>query len=281
MSEESDWKQKYLNDPRTNEELVDLALKEEDGDARWDLVTILIHRDPQKIFETAKHLCESKSSNEIKLGADLLGQLSKPDNVFHEESLSILFRIVDEETDANVLQSATVALGHLDNIRAVEHLVKLKNHPSEDVRHGVVFGLLTYEDERAIAALIELSKDEDDDVRSWATFGLGTQIDTDTPEIRDTLFARVEEGGDDNKDEIRGEAFVGLARRGDKRVIEPLLKELTSDSVGKLAVEAAKEIADSRLLPALLSLKEWWDVDKELLDEAILACQSESKAESN
>ncbi len=108
-----------------------------------------------------------------------------------------------------------------------------------------------------------------------------SQIDTDTQEIRDALFARVEEGDDDDKEEIRGEAFVGLARRGDKRVIEPLLRELMSDSVGSLAIEAAKEIADSRLLPALLSLKEWWDVDKELLDEAILACESESKAESS
>ncbi len=111
-------------------------------------------------------MCESKSSNEIEPGADLLGQLSKPDCGFHEESLSILFRIVDEEVDTNVLQSATVALGHLGDIRAVDHLVKLKNHASEDVRHGVVFGMLTHEDERAIATLIELSKDEDDDVRS-------------------------------------------------------------------------------------------------------------------
>jgi len=44
LSERNEKKKKYLNEQRTTEELVDLVLKEEDGDVRWDLVTILIHR---------------------------------------------------------------------------------------------------------------------------------------------------------------------------------------------------------------------------------------------
>ncbi len=71
-------------------------------------------------------------------------------------------------------------------------------------------------------ALIELSADSDFDVRNWATFGLGTLIDLDTPEIREALRQRL----DEEDDELRGEAFVGLAKRGDTACIAPLLREL-------------------------------------------------------
>ena len=85
-------------------------------------------------------------------------------------------------------------------------------------------------DARAIAALIELSSDPDYDVRNWATFGLGSQIDTDTPAIREALWARLEEP----EDEVRGEAWVGLARRGDVRVAAALLRELELHEVDVL-----------------------------------------------
>jgi hypothetical protein len=45
--------------------------------------------------------------------------------------------------------------------------------------------------------------------------------------------------------------------------------------VGKLAVEAATYLADAQLLPPLLALERWWDVDPELLADAIAACRKE------
>ena len=69
------------------------------------------------------------------------------------------------------------------------------------------------------------------------------------------------------------EAFVGLARRKDERVIDALKKELSSDSVGALAVEAAEMIASKDLIPHLVALRTWWDVDTELLEQAISASQ--------
>ena len=198
-----------------------------------------------------------------------MGQLGIPERTFPEESLTILLGMIGGEEDSDVLAAAAMALGHLRDGRAVKALVSLKNHPSENVRFGVVHGLSAHEDESAVGALVELSADDDDDVRNWATFGIGSLIDADTREIREALFRRL----NDSDHEVRGEALVGLARRGDERVVEYLLKELSSGEVGALAVEAARDIARPQLYPGLIKLKEWWDVDRELLEEAVGACR--------
>jgi hypothetical protein len=72
--------------------------------------------------------------------------------------------------------------------------------------------------------------------------------------------------------DTRSEAITGLAERRDRRVIPVLVQELTSDCVGTLAVEAAAAIAAPELLPHLLALKDWWDIDPGLLAQAIQAC---------
>jgi hypothetical protein len=74
----------------------------------------------------------------------------------------------------------------------------------------------------------------------------------------------------------RCEAIVGLARRKDARAVPAIAAELASGEVGTLAVEAASLIGDLTLHPALVALRDWWDVDVELLDEAIQACSPTS-----
>ena len=162
---------------------------------------------------------------------------------FKEKSLPILLKASKINDDIDALQSITMALGRMNDEKAIQRILDLKVHSHKDIRLAVAHGLLTIDDNDAIKALIELSADSDEDVRNWATFGLGSQIETDTEEIRNALFARVDEKGSEVCDEIRGEALVGLALRKDERVINPLLKELSSESVGMLAVEAASEEA--------------------------------------
>lgn len=256
-------------DPRSTEELIRIALVEDDEDVAWEHVVTLHFRGTREVFEVARTLCKSVNPRERILAADILGQLGIPERTFPEESLAILLGMLSGEEESDVLASVATALGHLGDERAIEPLVRLKKHPSEDVRFGVVHGLSTHENESAIHALVELSADKDEDVRDWATFGIGSLIVTDNEEIREALFQRLNE----SNSEIRGEALVGLASRGDARVVEYLLKELSSGSVGTLAVEAASEIADPRLYPHLTALKEWWDVNQELLEEAINACR--------
>jgi HEAT repeat protein len=131
-------------------------------------------------------------------------------------------------------------------------------------------------DPRAIQALIGLSTDEDSVVRDWATFGLGTLTDYDSPELRDALIARLS----DTCVDARFEALVGLARRKDNRALRPILESLSATTVYEMALEAAQELADPRLLPALLDLKKRWATDDDRfvadLDSAIDACQNPS-----
>ena len=104
-------------------------------------------------------------------------------------------------------------------------------------------GLLGQEHTDAINTLINLAKDSDTDVRNWALFGLGSQIDINTPEIRNALF----EGLDEVDDEACSEALIGLATRGDPRVVDAILKEWEGDSISQLSIEAAENIGDLRL----------------------------------
>ncbi len=259
-----------LNESLASSEIISLALQEMDDEVRWSYVQILHVRGGQELFDAALKLCKSQNPLEATLGADILGQLGTPNFPFHEASVPVLLEIIDNHKDENPLQAAAMALGRTRDTRAIKKLLELTNHVSGEIRFAVVHGLLTLEDEESVKAMIELSMDEDEDVRNWATFGLGSQIEIDTAEIRDALFNRLDE--DDH--EIRGEALVGLALRKDTRVLVPLLKELKSNDVGTLAVEAAVEFGDPKLCDSLKDLDDWWNIDKDLLKSAITACCS-------
>lgn len=277
----ADWEAKRreaVSDPRSTRELIEIALTEEGEHAAWVAINVLRHRGDRETFEAARDLCASDDPWQRTWGVRILAQLGIPKRSFPDESLDILLPLLVLEQDADLLSDIDFALGHIGDERAVEPLSRLRDHPSPDVRYGVVHGLLRQENERAIQALIELSADEDTEVRDWATFGLGAQIDADTPEIRDALFARLA----DEDGATRGEALVGLARRKDERVIEPLIRGLASANAGNLAIEAAHEVGDARLRPALLRLRERWGVDEGSLDrrllyEAISRCVSENR----
>jgi HEAT repeat protein len=240
------------NDLRTTAELIHLALTEKDEDAAWEPVMVLQYRASREVLEAAERLCASQSPIERTLGANILGQLGIPERTFPTECFECLAGMLPAESDPDVLNAVAVAFGHLHDPRCIDLLVHLKTHPNCDVRYGLVHGISGHDHPLAIETLIELSKDEDEDVRNWATFGLATLIDADSLAIRESLLVRTI----DVQDECRGEALVGLARRKDLRVFELLLKELAADEVGTLAVEAAEYLADPRLLPALLKLRD-------------------------
>ncbi len=260
------------------EELLHDALAHPEDDAIWETVSEHVRQQTQAVFERAKTLCASQSARERLVGAGILGQMGYPDETIREGSITLLLDMLEHEQDPNVLNSIAVALGHRKDPRAIAPLIRLKNHPHEDVRFGVVYGLLGHEDERAIATLRELSTDEASEVRDWATFGLGSMIETDTPEIREALLARLT----DEDTDTRGEAMVGLAKRHDERVIEPLIAQIQQDFFGTWLAEAAEELADPRLYAALVHARDHWTGEKNWqykdLEEAIEKCRPASDA---
>ncbi len=200
----------WADDPRPTETLIAGALENEE-DATF--VIILQFRGTQDVFDAAARLCQSPVARERGIGVWILGQLGVQPPTFVTESVDLLLAMLETEPDTEVLENIVVALGQRGDPRAIEPLVGLRSHPNAYVRYGVALGLQNYDDPRAIDALIQLSADVDSNVRDWATFGLGSIQDVDTPEVREALFARLQ----DDDEQVRAEAVTGLARRGDPR----------------------------------------------------------------
>ncbi|HKI00865.1 MAG TPA: HEAT repeat domain-containing protein [Thermoanaerobaculia bacterium] len=262
---------------RTNEELLALALQLSRSDPscetqeRWDAVTALHARPDEAVAKAALGWCESRDMVERTLGADILGQLGYGDAAFpfRAVSLPVLEKLL-RDPEAQVAKAALIALHHLGAHESLSKIIALADHESADLRQGVAFALLSQSDPAAVRTLIALSSDSDSQVRDWATFGLGSQIDDDTPEIRDALADRAR----DPDPATRAEALSGLVKRRDPRALEALGSALRSDFVGTLEVEAARDLGDPALLPDLESLRSWWDVDPRLLEEAIERCRA-------
>ena len=227
-------------------ELISFLLRGPDEDAYWDAVWALQWRGTREVLYRAVGLCRSPCAVERRAGADILAQLGTPGRTFSEECLRVLLAMLEDEKDPVVIRSILVALSHKGRPEAVAHASRYYSHADPNVRHAVVFALMGHEDPGALRALVGLTRDPEASVRHWATFALGTQVEAvDTPELRDALVARLT----DTDDDTRAEAIVGLARRGDRRMLPALREELASGSVGRLAVEAAALIGDPGLHP--------------------------------
>ena len=263
----------------TVDELIRQALEMGDpaGQPRWLAVQALQRRGDAETFEAARRLCGGGPA-ERALAADVLGQLGAPRLPFRDQSVGPLTALCEPHEHPDVVHAALCALGHLDDPRALDTFLGCKDHSDPEVRFAVAANLPSAmgreEDPRGVAALIQLSDDPEEEVRDWATMSLGVRLDADTAELRDALARRLR----DRAGDVAGEAMVGLARRGDPRAFDAIMAALASEEpeAGNLVVEAAAELADPRLHPALLALRErgwarddprpWW------LDQAIKRC---------
>lgn len=249
-----------------------------DDDARWVVIRALQVDGRESTHRETVRLCESDDAARRQLGADILAQFAEMTPERHNRCASapVLARLLHDPVDA-VVASAIAAHGHLSLAIPPERLDVFASHPTVDVRFALALALPTCGGEQAEEFLIRMMSDAIDAIRDGATFGLGSMLDSDTPEIREALLQRTV----DPHDDTRAEALVGLARRGDRRGLAPLRHELRADAVGRLAVEAARDLADPALLPDLEALRAWWDVDSELLTEAIASCQSGRRGEQS
>lgn len=292
METTEDYITRARNDPRTADELIEESVSaagyrnsQDDvlSGTYWNPVRILHFRADAPTMAAANNLFSSENGAERVLAADILAQVAVGDETRGTEAADILLPIFEQETDVEVLGAIACAFGFIKDARCIPRLVQLSIHPDETVRYEVVLGLSGHDEESAIAALIVLSSDADEDVRNWATFGLGKQTEVGTPELRNALIARLS----DPDDETRHEALVGLALRGDTRVVPAFFKELKSAGSAEeledwyliteaaiAVIQAAKNYPDARwclLLEELMGLEIG---DPSEARKAIKGCQS-------
>lgn len=222
-----------------------------DAENRWGFIRELHHRGELSVFQASASWCASPDPLLRCLGADVLGQLGCDVRYpFTSDSTPILNSLL-RDPDQNVVSSALFALGHL-GVGDLATICPLATHESADVRHSVAYCLGTREEATARDTLIALSRDADTDTRDWATFGLGSLSDVDNPAIREALATRLS----DPDDEVRNEAILGLAVRGDRRAVPAILAEFEEESVSVLAIEAAEKLPDKAFIPRLEALLE-------------------------
>jgi len=266
----------------------------DDSDEYWEVMTALGQKCNEATFEYSVALCHHNDPRRREIGANVLGQLwgryktddpsvstleaVKLQEPLNQRSISTLLPLLQGESDSRVISSMIYALKLLkfDMDEVVQLAIRpFGRHPDANVR-GAIASSLPAESDWAIRILIRLSRDEDTDVRDWATFTIAALCDRNTRPIRDALFARVT----DPDVEIRSEAYFGLAQRGDKRAIEPLLRELTDnppdhERPGSGFLTAVAEFGAPCFLPILRELERAWvitETDRELVEAAIEQC---------
>lgn len=237
--------------------LVRIALRSGNEDRRWKAIHALQSRAMEQAMTLARQLAGHPGWRRRVLGLDIVAQLRHRDEDAApgsaedtDEQACRLLRAGLRDPHDEVSVAAATGLGHRVDPGALGDLVRLAAHANPAVRFGVAFALGSYPQPEAIDALLCLARDADEDVRDWATFGLGSRHDADTPEIRGLLLRNLD---DDNAD-VRGEAVMGLAVRGDARAIDHLLA-LGDEDWCSLDLNAAEKLASPRLLPALQALR--------------------------
>jgi HEAT repeat protein len=240
----------------------------DDSNTYWTCIYDLQNRPESETFEICQSWTNSKRPKLRRAACGVLGQLGYNACLpFKTSSQPLLERLL-ADIDPEVVTAALFALGKLD-VGNLELILPHAKHPDPMVRHAVAYALLSRYEPMANRILIELSTDLETTVRDWATFGLGSEDRDDLPEIREALAARL---GDEDSD-TRGEAIIGLAQRKDPRVVAVIQKELGSDSVGTLTLQAIEEMPNKTFIE---SLEKWLALnpgDEELLS-ALKACNS-------
>jgi HEAT repeat protein len=217
-----------------------------EAEEAWAAVHKLRLNGCREIFDRAAAWCVSDDPRKRARAAEVLCQLQRAplpsesveetEWLFRDESYSLLTKILEDERDHLVLDSAISALGHLGNAEAVPLILRFEDHSDQNVRFAVAFALCCFpNDPQSIAGLLKLTRDPDAEVRDWAAFGLGVLGDADTPEIREALIQCLNDANED----VYEEAAAGLGKRQDHRVIPKLQAMLDEPELSPRAREAA------------------------------------------
>jgi len=247
--------------PRTRrwstQRLIRRALSNAAPRRAWNALSLLQRRGSAGTLGQLRVLARSANAHRRALAMDIAAQLHVPGQAgrhaaeaFAPEKTAALLVAGLSDANPRVLQAAIFGLAHRPAAAALPVLLGLADHPDSRIRFALARALGSYAEPEATAALMHLARDRDDDVRDWATFGIGALRDADDEAIRALLWANAH---DPDRD-VRGEAVVGLARRGDPRVIGLLKERLNDGDCRGYELEAVQEMPRPELLVPLHTL---------------------------
>jgi hypothetical protein len=236
-------------------------------------------------------LAESPRIEERALVADVLRWARAREQDWPSRSrtyATFLLALADRESDPTVLSACIAAFVDLRDRRGVALAARHARHDDPAVRCTIAGMLVSYVSSEllAVTTLLVLSTDADAETRDWATFGLASCLPwpassiedpqvCDPEVIRQALHARV----DDPDESCRGEAWIGLARARDPRVIPLIHDALAGRRTCWLALEAIEEWPRREYVEALARRPSRWS-ERALL-AASRACERASEGPSD
>jgi HEAT repeat protein len=230
------------DDPRSTSDL--LALLRRGSEREYEYVTerpsydralaVLHQRGTRDIFVAATAMTHHPAAHRRALGCSLLGELGRGGEISVPEIEHALLEVLNREAVSGVRGAALTALGHtrsngdlagrdlIDNA-----ILGFVSDPDPYVRGSLAFALAGTTSKSAIDVLLTLMEDSESvRARNWATTTIRSDLNLDSPTIREALFRRALEDPDDV---TRGEALHGLAARKDARAIPLLIAEFERD----------------------------------------------------
>ena len=175
------------------------------------------------------------------------GPFSRP---FYEQRINRFFELLTSEHNPEIIYYVLIAIGHNNDQLSkmqIDKICSFSTSANKEVRYSTVHALLAVDNVNAINTLIKLTGDAVDYIRDWATFGIGTQCHRNNKSIREALWNRI----NDKHQEAKYEAIVGLAIRKDPRIIEVIARELQTKEYDSLLFDAIIAINDKQFLPVL------------------------------
>jgi len=216
----------------------------------WDNIDELRKRPNTKVYNQALKLANSKTEKEKIIGIYVLAQLGFDPRFQQQKTLDLYFKLLENEKSPKVISAILSSISHNNeniNGNQILKLIEFKKHTYSNVRFQLTLALSCLENENAVKTLIELSRDKHSDIRNWSTFGLGSQIEINNAEITKALWDRI----NDENQETKLEAIVGLANRKDSRIKEIIKRELKNGEYGILLFDAIETLNDKDFISIL------------------------------
>lgn len=168
-----------------------------------------------------------------------------------DEALEALIEQVEGDGNPMARQAAVIALGLIGDARAAPYLIKALKSDNPDVRFQSVTSLMQVSPEQAKKPLRRALKDEDPEVRAGAVAAMGDLGDPHSVAIIAPML-------DDLTSGVQFEAAMTLARLGDRRGTELLLRHLQLKQTMFLAAEHLYRCPDPRAIDPLNQILGRW-----------------------